>query len=62
MFYDNLDVDLFSFSESLYRKLTNRLQIVTAAPTFYMIRDNPLSNLGIVDYSLNTLIFDLLDD
>ena len=56
MLYGKLGSDLFSTSEVLYPNMKIRLRLIRARPIFYMINDNPNFSLGILDYSLYTVI------
>ena len=57
-----LGVDFFSTSEMLYPKMKNRLRLIRARPSFYLISDNPNVSLGIVDCSRYTRRIALKDD
>ena len=50
--YGKLRVDFFSTSELLYPIMKVRLQLIRTRPNFYMISDNHIASLGIVDCSL----------
>ena len=54
MLYGKFGIDFFSSSELVYPNIKNRLRLIRAIPTFYMISDNPNVSLGIVDCSLYT--------
>ena len=60
--YGKLGIDFFSFSELLYPNMKTRLRLIRARPNFYMISDNPIISLGIVDRSLYTRRIALKDD
>ena len=60
--YGKLGVDIFSTSELLYPNMKVRLRLIRARPTFYMISDNTIVSLGIVDSSLYTRRVALKDD
>ena len=62
MLYGKLGVDFFSTSELLYPNMKIRLRLISARPNFYMISDNPIVSLGIVDCSLYTRRIALKDD
>ena len=62
MLYGKSGVDFFSTSELLYPNLKIRLRLIRARPNFYMISDNPIVSLGIVDCSLYTRRIALKDD
>ena len=62
MLYGKLGVGLFSTSELIYSIMKNRLRLISARPSLYMISDNPNVSLGIVDCSLHTRRFALKDD
>ena len=62
MLYGKLGIDFFSTSELLYPNMKIRLRLIRARPNFYMISDNPIVSLGIVDCSLYTRRFALKDD
>ena len=62
MFYGKLGIDFFSTSELLYPNMKIRLRLIRARPKFYMISDNPIVSLGIVDCSLYTRRIALRDD
>ena len=62
MLYGKLGVDFFSTSELLYPNKKIRLRVITARPNFYMISDNPIDSLGIVDCSLYTRRIALKED
>ena len=53
-FYGKLGVDFFYTSELLYPNMKIRLGLIGARPYFYMISDNPIVSLRIVDCSLYT--------
>ena len=54
MLYGKLGVEFFSTSEMLYPNMKIRLRLFRARPNFFMIRDNPIVSLGIVDCSVYT--------
>ena len=62
MWYGKLGIDSFSTSELLYPNMKNRLRLIRARPSYYMISDNPNVSLGIVDCSLYTRRIALKDD
>ena len=62
MLYGKLGVDFFSTSELLYPNLKVRLRLIRARPNFYLINDNPIVGLGIINCSLYTCRIALKDD
>ena len=62
MLYGKLGIDYFSTSELLCPKMKIRLRLVTARPTFYMIRSNHNVSLGIEDCSHYTRCMALKED
>ena len=62
MLYGNLGVDFFSTTDLFYPNMKTRLRMIRARPNFSMISDNPNVIVGIVDYSLYTRCFALMDD
>ena len=54
MLCGKLGVDFFSTSELFNPNMKNRLRLIRARPTFYMISDKPNVSLGIVHCSLYT--------
>ena len=62
MLYGKLGVDFFSTFELLYPNMKVRLRLIRARRNFYMISDNPIVSLGIVDWSLDTRHISLKDD
>ena len=62
MLYDQLRVDLFSASASLYPNMKSKLRLIRPRPNFYVISGNPNVNLGIVQCSLHTRRIALEDD
>ena len=62
MLYGNLGVYFFSTSELLYPDMKIKLRLIRARPNFYMISDNPIVSLGIVDCSLYSRRIALKDD
>ena len=60
--YGKLGIDFFSTSELLYPNMKIRLRLIRARPNFYMISDNPIVSLGIVDCSLYLRRIALKDD
>ena len=62
MLYGNLGIDFLSTSELLYPNMKIKLRLIRARPSFYMISDNPIVSLGIVDCSLYTRCIALKND
>ena len=62
MLYGRLGVEFFSTSEFPYPNMKIRLQLLRARPNFYIISDNPIVSLGIVDCSLYTRRIAVKDD
>ena len=62
MLYGELGVDIFSISELLYLNMKFRLRLIRARRDFYIISDNPIVSLGIVDCSIYTRRIALKDD
>ena len=62
MLYGKLGIDFFSTFELLHPNLKIRLRLIRARPNFYMISDNPIVSLGIVDCFLYTRRIALKDD
>ena len=60
--YGKLSVDFITTSELLYRNKKVRRRLIRARPNFYMITDNPIVSLGIVDCSLYTRRIGLKED
>ena len=54
LLYGKLGVDFFSTSALLNPIMKNRLRLLRARSTFYMISDNPNVSFGIVHFSLYT--------
>ena len=54
MLYGKLGIDFLTTSELLYPNLKVRIRLIRARPNFYMISENPIGSLGIVDCSLYT--------
>ena len=52
MLYGKLGVDFFSTSKLPYPNMKMRLRLIRSRPNFYMISDNPIFSLAIVDCSL----------
>ena len=52
MLYGKMGVDFFSTSELLDPNMKFRLRLIKTRPHFYIISDNPIVSLGIVDCSL----------
>ena len=49
-----LGIDFLTTLELLYPNMKVRIRLIPARPNFYMISDNPIVSLGIVDCSLYT--------
>ena len=62
MLYGKLGVNLFNTSDLLYPSMKIRLHLIGTTPCFYMISHNPNVGLRIVDCSLYTRRFVLMDD
>ena len=62
MLYGKLGIDFFSTSQLVYPNMKLRLRLIRARPIFYMISDNPIVCLGIVDCSIYTRRIALKDD
>ena len=62
MLYGKLGVDFFSTSELLFPNMTNRLGLIRARHSFYLISANPKVSIGFVDCSLYTHRIALNDD
>ena len=62
MLYGKLGIDFFSTSELLYPNMKVRPRLIRARSNFYMISDNPIVSLGVVDCSLYTRRNALKDD
>ena len=60
--YGKLGVDFFTTSELLYPNMKVRKRLFRARPNFYMISDNPIVSLGIVDCTLYTRRIGLKED
>ena len=54
MLYGKLGMDLLPISQLLYPNMRVRIRLVRARPNFYMISENPIVSLGIVECSLYT--------
>ena len=54
MLYGKLGLDFFTNSELLYPIMKVRIRLNRARPNFYMVSENPIVSLGIVDCSLYT--------
>ena len=54
MLYGEMGFESYSTSELLYSNMKIRWRLIRARPNFYMISDNPIVSLGIVDCSLYT--------
>ena len=54
MLYGKLGIDFLTTSELLYPSMKVRIRLIPARPNFYMVGENPIVSLGIVDCSLNT--------
>ena len=62
MLFGKLRIAFSSTSELLYPNMNIRLRLIRARPSFYMISDNPIVSLGIVDCLLHTRCIALKDD
>ena len=62
MFYGKMGIEFFSTFELLYPNKKTRLRLIRARPNFYMISDNHIISLGIVDCSLYPRRIALKDD
>ena len=60
--YGKLGVVFFSTSELVYPNMKVRWRLITARLNFYLFRDNPNVNLGIVDCSIYTRRIAMKDD
>ena len=54
MLYGKMGFDFYITSELLYPNMKIRLRLIRPRPNLYMISDNPIFSLGIVDCSLYT--------
>ena len=54
MLYGKLGVNFYSTSDLIYAIMKNRLRLIRARPSFYMISDNPNVSLRSVDSSFYT--------
>ena len=52
--YEKLSVDFLCISEQLYPNLIKKLRLIRARLDFYMVRDNPVVSLGIVDFLIHS--------
>ena len=62
MLYGKLGIDFYPTLELLCPHKKNKLRLIRARPYFYMILDNPIVSLGIVDFSIYARRISLKDD